>query len=63
MLLKNNEFLTVMELSELLKVKQVRIYRWAFDGLLPGIKIGATWRFRRKTMESWAKQNKQLLKE
>lgn len=49
--------MTVHELASYLRMKPVTIYKHAQGGKLPGFKVGATWRFKRKTIDSWiAKQ-------
>ena len=41
--------MTVRELARYLKMKPVTIYKHAQTGKLPAFKVGATWRFKRKT--------------
>lgn len=45
--------MTVRELAKYLKMKPVTIYKHAQVGKLPGFKVGATWRFKRQTIEKW----------
>ncbi len=45
--------MTVRELAKYLKMKPVTIYKHAQLGKLPAFKVGATWRFKRKTMDAW----------
>lgn len=45
--------MTVRELAKYLKMKPVTIYKHAQEGKLPGFKVGATWRFKRKTIDAW----------
>jgi len=45
--------LTVRELARYLKMKPVTIYKHAQGGKLPAFKVGATWRFKRRTIDSW----------
>lgn len=45
--------MTVRELANYLKMKPVTIYKHAQGGKLPGFKVGATWRFKRKTIDLW----------
>jgi len=39
--------MTVAEIAEYLKVRQITIYRWARKGKIPAFKIGTDWRFHR----------------
>ncbi len=45
--------MTVRELANYLKMKPVTIYKHAQTGRLPAFKVGATWRFKRKTIDKW----------
>ena len=48
---------TVQELSTYLRMKPVTIYKHAKAGKLPAFKVGASWRFKRSTIDRWiAKQ-------
>lgn len=48
------EYLTVPEVAELLKLSAKSVYRLAQKGELPGFKAGGTWRFRRRDIDAWA---------
>ena len=41
------ELLTTREVAKLLRVNASTVYRWRQDGILRGIKVGKTVRFRR----------------
>ncbi len=45
--------MTVRELANYLKMKPVTIYKHAQTGRLPAFKVGATWRFKRETIDKW----------
>ncbi|MBL7069611.1 MAG: helix-turn-helix domain-containing protein [Candidatus Omnitrophica bacterium] len=45
--------MTVPELAKYLKMKPVTIYKHAQGGKLPGFKVGATWRFKRRSIDKW----------
>ena len=45
--------LTVQELARYLKMKPVTIYKHAKEGKLPGFKVGANWRFKKSTIDTW----------
>ena len=48
---------TVQELASYLRMKPVTIYKHAKRGKLPGFKVGANWRFKKSTIDTWiAKQ-------
>ena len=43
--------MTVAEIAEYLKVRQITIYRWARKGKIPAFKVGTDWRFDRDAIE------------
>ena len=46
-------FFTVHELAEYLRMKPITIYKHASKGDLPGFKVGATWRFKKSSIDKW----------
>ena len=44
---------TVQELSGYLRMKPVTIYKHAKAGRLPAFKVGASWRFKKSTIDRW----------
>ena len=48
--------LTVPELAEYLKMKEVTIYKHAQEGKIPGFKVGSKWRFKRETIDKWIEE-------
>lgn len=54
-----NEIMTVKELADYLKIAEKTAYRFALEKKIPGFKVGASWRFRKKEIDEWiAKQSK-----
>lgn len=51
--------LTIKEIADYLKVTERTIYRLAAAKQLPAFKIGGSWRFSRKDIEDWIKQQSQ----
>jgi excisionase family DNA binding protein len=47
---------TVLELSNYLRMKPVTIYKHAKAGTLPAFKVGASWRFKKSTIDRWIAQ-------
>ena len=45
--------MTACELAEFLRIPQSTINQLAREGTIPGVKIGAHWRFYRKAVEQW----------
>ena len=47
------EILNIKQLSEYLMVSEKTIYRMVDKGLLPALRIGAQWRFRKRDIDAW----------
>jgi excisionase family DNA binding protein len=48
------EYLTLRDVSELLKLSDKTVYRLAQRGDIPAFKAGGSWRFRRMDIDDWA---------
>jgi excisionase family DNA binding protein len=46
-------FLTVQEVSDLLRVSVYTVRRWIKDGALPAYKVGRGWRIRDTDLDRW----------
>ena len=58
-----NRVMTVQELAQYLRMRPVTIYKHAAQGKLPGFKVGASWRFKKKTIDRWiARQERHSFK-
>ncbi len=49
----DRQVMTVHEVARYLRMKPVTIYKHAAKGGLPGFKVGASWRFKKKTIDRW----------
>jgi len=49
-------FFTVQELAQYLRMKPITIYKHAAKGQLPGFKVGATWRFKKSSIDKWIEE-------
>ena len=49
----NAEIMTIREVADYLKVTERTIYRLLSARTLPAFKVGGSWRFRRKDIDSW----------
>ena len=49
----DEQIFTVTELSNHLRVHPTTIYRLLRRGLIPGFRVGSTWRFSRAAIEEW----------
>lgn len=52
------EYLTLRDVAELLKLSEKTIYRLAQSGRLPGFKAGKQWRFDRDDIRRWTSAKK-----
>lgn len=55
---QKDRFLTLQEVSDLLKIKERTIYQWVQQGRIPGFKLGNAWRFDRDDIEVWIAEQK-----
>ena len=51
----DTDILTMREVAAYLKIKEKTAYRLAAEGKIPGFKVGGSWRFRQRDIESWIK--------
>ena len=58
-----DDIMTLPELAKYLKVSERTVYGYAQRGLLPGIKVGSAWRFRRADIEDWLEKQRKLTEE
>jgi excisionase family DNA binding protein len=55
-----NDILTLQEVAEYLKLSERTVYGYTQKGLLPGIKIGNSWRFRKTDIDAWLDAQRKL---
>jgi len=51
--MSNDEILTIKELATYLKIAEKTAYRYVSEGIIPGFKVGGSWRFRKSEIDSW----------
>lgn len=54
-----DDLLTAKQLQEILQVDRVTVYRMLNDGRLPGFKVGGQWRFSKRDIERWLREQRQ----
>lgn len=47
------EILTIEEVAKFLRVSERTAYEWAQKGIIPGGKLGTSWRFKRAEIQKW----------
>lgn len=45
--------MTIRELAAYLKMAEKTLYRLAAEGVVPGFKVGGSWRFRKSEIDKW----------
>lgn len=53
-----SNIITIKEVSEYLKIKEKTVYSLAAKGEIPAFKVGGSWCFDRKDIESWVEKQK-----
>lgn len=51
--MQQDEILTIKELASYLKIAEKTAYRYVSDGIIPGFKVGGSWRFKRSEINDW----------
>ena len=54
--------MTVKDVAAFLSVDEKTIYRLVIKGEIPGFKVLGSWRFQRRDLESWIKDQKAVAK-
>ena len=55
--------MTVKDVAEYLRMSEAKIYRLVRNGVLPVVRIGKTWRFRKDLLDEWLKESSTLEKD
>lgn len=50
---RNQEILTIDELSKYLKIPKSTVYKLCQESRIPGQKVGRHWRFRKEVIDRW----------
>ena len=56
--MSNDEILTIKELAAYLKIAEKTAYRYVSESIIPGFKVGGSWRFHKKDIDQWIEQQK-----
>lgn len=51
--MKENEIMTIKDISLYLKINEKTVYKLAKKNLLPGIKVGGMYRFKKNAVDAW----------
>ena len=58
-----DEIYTLQELAKYLKIAEKTLYAYAQRGIVPGIRIGSAWRFRKNDIVAWLDRERKLTEE
>lgn len=53
----NSAIMTVKDVAEYLRMSEAKVYRLVKDGVLPVVRIGKTWRFRKDLLDDWLEES------
>lgn len=48
-----SDFITIREVAEYLKIKEKTAYKLVSENVIPGFKVGGSWRFSKTEIEQW----------
>ncbi len=51
-----DDILTIKDVAAYLKLTEKTAYRLAAEGILPGFKVGGSWRFRKEEIVEWTRK-------
>lgn len=60
---EKEDILTVKDLAVYLKIKPITVYKYVSIGKIPGFKVGASWRFKKDTVDRWIKDREKVVSE
>jgi excisionase family DNA binding protein len=53
-----SDFITIREVAEYLKIKEKTAYKLASEAVIPGFKLGGSWRFSKTEIERWVENQR-----
>lgn len=55
-----NRLMDIEELAHYLRLRKQTIYNWLSKRKISGMKVGGVWRFDRKEVDSWLKDQRRI---
>ena len=55
--IKDSTIMTVKDVAEYLRMSEAKVYKLIKEGVLPVVRIGKTWRFRKDLLDAWLEQS------
>lgn len=56
---RTKEILDAKDVADYLRVHLFTVHKYAREGKIPAFKIGADWRFHRRSIEKWIREKEQ----
>ena len=53
---EGSAIMTVKDVAKYLRMSEAKVYRLVKESLLPAVRIGKTWRFRKDLLDDWLKE-------
>ena len=53
----DSAIMTVRDVAEYLRMSEAKVYKLVKEGVLPVVRIGKTWRFRKDLLDDWLKES------
>jgi len=48
--------MTIHDVARYLRLSEAKVYQMAKEGLLPALRMGKTWRFKRELLDEWIRR-------
>ncbi|MBE6388346.1 MAG: helix-turn-helix domain-containing protein [Lentisphaerae bacterium] len=58
MLIMEDRWLSLKEITEYLGIRRETVYRWIEQREMPGHRIGKLWKFKKDEVDAWVKSGK-----
>lgn len=53
----DSAIMTVKDVAEYLRMSEAKVYKLTKEGVLPAVRIGKTWRFRKDLLNAWLEES------
>jgi excisionase family DNA binding protein len=53
----DSAIMTVKDVAKYLRMSEAKVYKLVKEGVLPVVRIGKTWRFRKDLLDAWLEQS------
>ncbi|MDX2073595.1 MAG: helix-turn-helix domain-containing protein [Alphaproteobacteria bacterium] len=60
--MKPDDIITIREVADYLKIAEKTAYKLVLEGIIPGFKVGGSWRFKRDEIAKWVEKQGKAVK-